>query len=81
MFLLPYDKGKGMYLGRGYYKPKRQWGGGHQFRNEGDGIIDTLMGMGSTILIHKDRIASTASAMVKYFGCDKKYKICSNGIP
>ena len=39
MFLSPYYKGEGMYLGRGYYKPKRQRGVGHQFR--GDGIIDT----------------------------------------
>ena len=41
MFLSPYYKGEGMHLGRGYYKPKRQRGVGHQFR--GDGIIDTLM--------------------------------------
>ena len=48
MFLSPYYKGEGMFLGRGYYKPKRQRGVGHQFR--GDGIIDTQMGIGSTIL-------------------------------
>ena len=50
MFLSTYYKGEGMYLGRGYYKPKRQRGVRHQFR--GDGIIDTLMGIGSTILKH-----------------------------
>ena len=31
MFLSPYYQGEGMYLGRGYYKPKRQRGVGHQF--------------------------------------------------
>ena len=43
MFLSQYYKGEGMYLGREYYKPKRQRGVGHEFRNEGD--IDTLMGV------------------------------------
>ena len=43
-----------MYLGREYYKPKKQWGVGHQFRNKGDGILDTQMGIGSTMLKHKE---------------------------
>ena len=34
MFLSPYYKGEGMYLGRGYYKPKRQRVVGHQFRGD-----------------------------------------------
>ena len=63
MFLSPYYKGEGMYFGRGYYKPKRQRGVRHQFRKKGDGIIDTPMGVGSTILQHKDLIDSTASAV------------------
>ena len=54
MFLSPYCKGEGMNLGGGYYKPKRERGGGHQFRKKGDGIIDTLMGIGSTIIKHKN---------------------------
>ena len=70
MFLSPYYKGEGM--GRGYYKPKRQRGVGHQFR--GDGIIDTLMGIGSTILKHKDRIGSTASAVGNVAGAIKSIK-------
>lgn len=72
MFLSPYYKGEGMYLGRGYYKPKRQRGVGHQFR--GDGIIDTLMGIGSTILKHKDLIGSTASAVGNVAGAVKSIK-------
>ena len=43
MFLFPYYKGEGMYLGGGYNKPKRQRGEGHQFRKKEDGIINTLM--------------------------------------
>ena len=70
----PYYKGEGMYLGRGYYKPKRQRGVGNQFRNKGDGIIDTLMGIGSTILKHKDLIGSTASAVGKVAGAIKSIK-------
>ncbi len=72
MFLSPYYKGEGMYLGRGYYKPKRQRGVRHQFR--GDGIIDTLMGIGSTILKHKDLIGSTASAVGNVAGAIKSIK-------
>ena len=62
-----------MYLGRGYYKPKRQCVDGHQFRKK-DGIIDTLMGIGSTILKHKDLIGSTASAVGKVAGAIKSIK-------
>ncbi len=72
MFLSPYYKGEGMFLGRGYYKPKRQRGVGHQFRNRGDGIIDTLMGIGSTILKHKDLIGSTASVVGSVVGAIQK---------
>jgi len=72
MFLSPYYKGEGMFLGRGYYKPKRQRGVGHQFR--GDGIIDTQMGIGSTILKHKDLIGSTASAVGNVAGAIKSIK-------
>ncbi len=72
MFLSPYYKGEGMYLGWGYYKPMRQRGVGHQFR--GDGIIDTLMGIGSTILKHKDLIGSTASAVGNLAGAIKSIK-------
>ena len=53
MFLSPYYKGEGMYLGGGYNKPKRQRGEGHQFGKNGEGIIDTLMGIGSNILKNK----------------------------
>ncbi len=74
MFLSPYYKGEGVYLGRGYYKPKRQRGGGHQLRKKGDGIIDTLMGISSTILKHKDLIGSTASAMGNVAGAIKSIK-------
>ena len=62
-----------MYLGRGYYKPKRQRGVGHQFRGDGI-IIDTLMGIGSTILKHKDLIGSTASAVGNVAGAIKSIK-------
>ena len=74
MFLSPYYKDEGIYLGRGYYKPKRQRGVGHQFRKKGDGIIDTLMGIGSTILQHKDQISSTASAVGNVAGAIKSIK-------
>ena len=80
MFLSPYYKGEGMYLGRRYYKPKRQRGVGHQFRKKGDGIIDTLIGTGSTILKHKDIIGSTASAVGNVAGAINKYKRCAKGI-
>ena len=72
-FLIHY-MGEGIYLGWGYYKPKRQWGVGHQFRRKGDGIIDTLMGIGSTILKHKDLIGSTASAVGNVAGAIKSIK-------
>ena len=72
MFLSPYYKGEDMYLGRGYYKPKRQRGVGHQFR--GDGIIDTLMGIGSTIVKHKHLIGSAASAVGNISGAIKSIK-------
>ena len=71
MFLSPYYKGEGMYAGRGYYQPKRQWDIGHQFINIGNGIIDTLMGIGSTIIQHKDLISSTAFAMGNVAGAIK----------
>ena len=74
MFLSPYYKGEGMYLGRGYYKPKRQRGVKHQFRKKGDGITDTLMGIGSTIHKHKDLIGSTASAVGNVAGAIKSIK-------
>ena len=74
MFLSPYYKGEGMFLGRGYFQPQRQWGVGHQFRKKGDGIIDTLMGIGSTILKHKDLIGSTASAVGNVAGAIKSIK-------
>ena len=74
MFLSPYDKAEGMYLGRGYYKPQRQRGVGHQFRKKRDGIIDTLMGIGSTILKHKYLIGSTASAVGNVAGAIKSIK-------
>ena len=73
-FLSPYNKGEGMYLGRGYYQPERQRGVAYQFRKKGDGIIDTLMGIGSIILKHKDRIGSTASAMGNVAGAIKSIK-------
>ena len=76
MFLSPYYKGEGMFLGRGYYKPKRQRGVGHQFR--GDGIIDTQMGIGSTILKHKDLIGSTASTVGNVSGTIKSIKVLIN---
>ena len=44
-------------------KNQKATGVGHQFRHKGDGIIDTPMGIGSTILKHKDLIGSTTSAM------------------
>ncbi len=69
MFLSPYYT---KYVGKGYYKPKRQRGVGHQFRNKGDGIIDTLMGIGSTILKHKDLIGSTASVVGSVVGAIQK---------
>ena len=47
-------------------------GVGHQFR--GDGIIDTLMGIGSTILKHKDLIGSTTSAVGNVVGAIKSIK-------
>ena len=53
-------------------KPKRQRDVGHQFR--GDGIIDILMGIGSTILKHKDLIGSTASAVGNVAGAIKSIK-------
>ena len=74
----PYYKGEGMYLGGGYYKPKRQRGVGHQFRKKGDGIIDTLMGIGSTILKHKDLIGSTASTVGNVSGTIKSMKVLIN---
>ena len=69
-----------MYLGGGYYKPKRQRGVGHQFRKKGDGIVDTPMGIGSTILKHKDRRDSTASA-IGNVGRVIEYKRHPKGIP
>ena len=74
MFLSPYYKGEDMYLGRGYYKPWRQRSVGHQFRKKGDGIIDTLMGVGSTILKHKYLNGSTASAVGNVAGAIKSIK-------
>ena len=74
MFLSPYYKGEGMYFGRGYYKPKRQRDVRHQFRKTGDGIINTIMGIGSTILKHKDLIGSTASAVGNVSGAIKSIK-------
>ena len=47
-------------------------GVGHKFR--GDGIIDTLIGIGSTILKHKDLIGSTASAVGNVEGAIKSIK-------
>ena len=76
MFLSPYYKGEGMFLGRGYYKPKRLRGVGNQFR--GDGIIDSLMGIGSTILKHKDLIGSTASTVGNVSGTIKSIKVLIN---
>ena len=66
--------GRGRNLGRGYYTPKRQRGVGHQFRKKGDGIIDTLMVIGSTILKLKDLIGSTASAVGNVAGAMKSIK-------
>ena len=74
MFLSPYYNGEGVYLGRGYYKPQRQRGVGHQFRKKRDGIIDILMGIGSTILKQKDLIGSTASAVGNVAGAIKSTK-------
>ncbi len=74
MFLSPYYKGEGMYLGRGYYKPKRQRGVRHQFRKKGYGIIDTLIGIGSTILKHKELTGTTASAVESVAGAIKSIK-------
>ena len=51
----------------------RERGGGHQLRKK-DGIIDTLMGIGSTILKHKDLIGSTASAVGNVAGAIKSIK-------
>ena len=81
MFFSPNDKGEGMYLGRGYYKPERQRGVGHQFRKQGDVIIDTLMGIGSPILKHKDLNWFNCFCCGKCSGCYKEYKRCPKGIP
>ena len=52
----------------------RQRGVGHQFRKKGDGIIDTLMGIDSTILNYKDLIGWTASAVGNVAGAIKSIK-------
>ena len=52
----------------------------HQFRKNGDGIIDTLMGVGSTILKHKDLIGSTASAVGNVAGAIKSIKYAKSNL-
>ena len=48
---------------------------------KGDVIIDTLIGIGSTILKHKYLIGSTASAVGNVVGAIyKEYKRCPKGI-
>ena len=46
----------------------------NNLEKKGDGIIDTPMGIGSTILKHKDLICSTASAVGNVAGAIKRIK-------
>ena len=58
------------------------WGGkqriGKSIRNIGDGIIDTRIGIGSTILKHIDLIGSTASAGGTVAGAVQSIKDAQN---